>query len=359
MVAPTGSTRRNLGISLGLIDSLSDGLGEFSTQVCERLVAMADVWETANVRLHLHMPARWHGRFGNDISYLDTHRRQGYLNWQGFTRFDIWHGLNQLGRIRPPPLTRHAVLTVHDLNPLYHDSASQVRRSLRKLQARLRHFDEVTTLTHYVEGDIRKHLHWAGPISVIPNGARDLTAHVQKAVDDIAPGGFLLHLSRMAASKNVQSLIDLAAAWPEQRFVLAGPPSRESDALRQQARERGLANVTIAQEISDAQKTWLYAHCQGFLFPSLTEGFGLPPLEAMHFGKPVYLSRLTSLPEVGGPWAAYFDSFEPLAMRHTIEAEQPRLLASAAEIRAHAARFNWDASAQAYAAIYRRLLRLP
>src|SRR5207344_2364333 len=103
-----------------------------------------------------------------------------------------------------------------------------------------------------------------------------------------------------------------------------------------------LRNLQVVQEVSDARKSWLYAHCKAFLFPSLTEGFGLPPLEAMHFGKPVFLSKLTSLPEVGGDAAAYFDDFEPLSMRHGIESAMPALLARSEEIRRHAAGFNWD-----------------
>jgi glycosyltransferase involved in cell wall biosynthesis len=350
---------KHVGLSLGMIDSLSDGLGEFSTQVCERIATLAPEWrEQRGVQFHLHLPKRWHGRFGNQLGYLSTHKLQGYLHWQGWRRFDVWHGLNQLGRIGPPVGTRHSLLTIHDLNTLYHDDARRIRKNLGKLRSRLGKFDEVTTLTHHVEADIRQHLAWRGMVSVIPNGARDLTAHPQRAVDGLAPGTFLLHLSRMATSKNPQSLVNMAANWPEQMVVLAGPRNGDTDRLLEQARERGLANLRVVQEVSDEQKAWLYAHCQGFLFPSLTEGFGLPPLEAMHFGKPVFLSKLTSLPEVGGMWVGYFKDFEPRSMRQCIESEMPRLLANKVAIQAHAAQFTWDRSTQAYLAIYRRLLEL-
>lgn len=350
-MAPT----RHIGLSLGLIDSLSDGLGEFSTQICERIAAVAPQWREAHgVRFHLHMPQQWHGRFGSEVSYLAARRLQGHWHWQGLQRFEGWHGLNQLGRIGPPVGTRHSLLTIHDLNTLYHDDERSRRKSLTKLRARLSKFDEVSTLTRHVEADIRQHLAWKGPVAVIPNGARDLTSHPQQAVPGLEPGRFLLHLSRMAASKNPQSLLEMAAIWPEQMVVLAGPPNTDSNRLRAEAVARGIANLRVVQQISDAQKAWLYAHCQAFLFPSLTEGFGLPPLEAMHFGKPVFLSRLTSLPEVGGKWAGYFPDFNPQGMRRCIEAESPRLLTHAPEIRAHAATFTWDRAAQAYLALYRR-----
>jgi glycosyltransferase involved in cell wall biosynthesis len=112
--------------------------------------------------------------------------------------------------------------------------------------------------------------------------------------------------------------------------------------------------------IDDAQKAWAFAHCAGFLFPSLAEGFGLPPIEAMHFGKPVFLSRRTCLPEIGGDAACYFDDFEPTSMKRIVEeglarAKRP---GRAAAIMAHAAQFDWDRCAAAYLALYRRLLGL-
>ncbi len=355
----TFKTEKHIGISLGMIDSLNDGLGEFSTQICEHIAAVAPAWrEQSGVTFHLHMPARWHGRFGPDVAYLATNKFQGYWHLQGLRRFDVWHGLNQLGRTGPPIGTRQSLLTIHDLNPIYHDAEREAKQAMRKLKLRLRKFDGVTTLTRYVESDIRKHLDWRGPVSVIANGARDLTSHAQQGVAGPKPGQFLLHLSRMAASKNPQWLLELAAIWPEQQVVLAGPPSSDSDRLMVQACERGLSNVCVVRGVSNEQKTWLYANCRAFVFPSLTEGFGLPPLEVMHFGKPVFLSDRTSLPEVGGAMAAYFKNFEPHSMRLCIESELAGLQAKAPAIRAHAARFTWDRAAQAYLAIYRDLLRL-
>lgn len=349
--------RRHIGISLGMLDSMSDGLGEYSTQICEQIAAVAPAWrEELGVQFHLHLPQRWHGRFGPHFNYLATHKFQGHWHWQGLRRFDVWHGLNQLGRIGPPLGTRHSLLTILDLNSVYHDAEREKRKVMRKLQSRLRKFDEVATLTRYVEGDIRQHLQWRGPIAVIHSGVRDLTRHPQQPVEGLPAGRFLLHLSRMAESKNPQSLVELAAIWPEQQVVLAGPANADSDRLRAQAQARGLRNLHVVQNVSDEQKTWLYANCQAFLFPSLTEGFGLPPLEAMHFGKPAFLSDRTCLPEIGGPCAAYFKDFDPHSMRRCIEAESPRLLASTHLIRAHAAQFTWERCAQSYLAIYRRWL---
>ena len=91
---------------------------------------------------------------------------------------------------------------------------------------------------------------------------------------------------------------------------------------------------------------------------SLAEGFGFPVLEAMQCGKPVFLSRATSLPEIGGDDAMYFDSFAPEAMAAVVadglarNAMNPLI---AARLRDHATAFSWAAAAHRYAAVYASL----
>ena len=81
----------------------------------------------------------------------------------------------------------------------------------------------------------------------------------------------------MSPSKNPQAILALAETWPEIDFVFCGPPSTDAKALAARPRR---PNVFFHLGISEAQKVWAFAHCAGFLFPSLTEGFGLPPNRA-------------------------------------------------------------------------------
>jgi glycosyltransferase involved in cell wall biosynthesis len=158
----------------------------------------------------------------------------------------------------------------------------------------------------------------------------------------------------MTRSKNVEALLAMAAIWPEMPLVLAGPDVKRNDELRAAAAGRNLTQVRVLTAISDAQKAWLYANCAGFVFPSLTEGFGLPPLEAMYFGKPVFVSDRTSLPEVCGDAAWYWPDFEPHAMRRVVEtgliAHQTQ--GRTDEVRAHAQRFSWVAAVDQHLALY-------
>ena len=352
---------RRIGISLGNIGALHDGLGEFSLQIGQRIAAQAPAWrEQFGIAFDFHLRDRFFGLFGNDVGYLGVSRWQRLRHVQP-QPYALWHSLHQLNKNLPPRQAGVRVVTVHDLNYLYGRNAFSTWRHHRRTQALMRRTDVVVAISRHTAGDVQTQLGWTGPLEVIYNGARSFVDTPRRplpgwAVDDRRP--FLYHLSRMSPSKNPQSLIELARAWPEMTFVLCGPPSDDAKRLRAAVQ---LPNLQFHLGIDDAQKAWAYAQCAGFLFPSLTEGFGLPPIEAMHFGKPVFLARRSCLPEIGGDAADYFDDFDPMAMRRVIEAGLRRHVepGRAAAIRAHAAQFDWDRSATAYLALYRRLLRLP
>ena len=350
---------RHVGLGLGRIEHWHDGLGEFSRQLGRALAERAaELRETQRVALHFHLPRRWFGEFGDAVGYLDTHTWQRLLHLRS-PRFALWHTLHQHNRLRAPLGTRHRVETVHDLNFLHTKTGAKLARYRQRLQQRLAHADAVVAITHYVAGDLQRELPTLkAPVQVIHNGATDLSGAMREPLQGIADAPFLLHISRLAPTKNIAALLDLAAAWPEQRLVLAGATSDYTGAVQQSIRERGLHNVIVRLDISEAQKAWLYAHCTGFVFPSLAEGFGLPPIEAMHFGKPVFLSRLTSLPEVGGDLAGYFDDFSGAAMRAVVEAglADHARPGRAEAVAAHARGFSWRRCADDYIALYLRLL---
>ena len=351
---------RHIGLSLGRVDHWHDGLGEFGRQIATGIAARAAALRDEHgLRFHLHLPARWHGMFGDAVGYLDTRDLQ---RWLHRTRepFALWHVLHQHNRYRAPVGTAQVIETVHDLNFLRQKSPAKAQVYRERTRRRLSGRDAVVTISRFVADELARELApLETPLHVIHNGAADLTQAPRQAVDNVEPGGFLLHVSRLAPSKNIAALLDLATAWPAQAFVLAGSASDYTRELNRQIDARTLRNVRLVLDIDDARKAWLYAHCRGFLFPSLTEGFGLPPLEAMHFGKPVFLSRLTSLPEVGGDAAFYFDGFDAQAMRATVEHGLTRWDAEpsmADAARARAAGFSWSACVDRYVAQYRALL---
>jgi glycosyltransferase involved in cell wall biosynthesis len=200
---------------------------------------------------------------------------------------------------------------------------------------------------------------WQSNIDVIYNGTRDLSQGPKKPIDGLNGIPFVFHLSRMAKSKNVGSILELAATWPEMNFVLSGPKSVDTDHVSMTIKKMGINNVRLITNIDDEQKSWLFSECVAFIFPSITEGFGLPPIEAMHFGKPVFLSKLTSLPEIGGTHAVYFDDFSPATMRRTMTEGIQQLQLKKEDIKHHAKVFDWDVCADAYINRYLNLLSQP
>lgn len=355
--------RRRIVISLGDIGSLDHGLGEFALQIGTRIAAQAPAWRGQHgIAIDFHLREKLAGLFGRDVGYVPVSRWHRHRHRQP-QPCALWHSLHQLNKNLPPNMEAGGlrVVTVHDLNYLYGRSAYSRWRHHLRTQALMRRTDLVVAISQHTARDVRQHLQWQGPLEIIYNGARSFVAAPREPLpgwtaDDTRP--FLFHLSRMSPSKNPQAIVELARAWPEMSFVLCGPPGGDALALRAANR---LPNLQFHLGISDAQKAWAYAKCTGFLFPSLAEGFGLPPIEAMHFGKPVFLSRRSCLPEIGGDAADYFDDFEPRSMKLAVQAGLTRHAqpGRAPAIKTHAAKFDWDRAAAAYLALYRRLLGLP
>jgi glycosyltransferase involved in cell wall biosynthesis len=356
---------RHVGLSLGNLEAFVDGLGEFSRQLVQTLADRAgELREQHGLVLHLHCTQPLQGVFGPAVQYLPVQRSQEWRH-PGPQRMDLWHRLNQLNRYGPPQGAGLQLVTVHDLNYLYEKRGFSRWRHQWRLKQQLRRSDALVTITEHVAGDVRRALGWHGPLQVIHNGVRDFSTLPPEPVPALqalaAPGGpgYLFHISRMTPSKNVEALLRMLAAWPGRHLVLAGPSEPRNTELQAQAQALGLTErVHLVTRPSDAQKAWLYAHCTAFLFPSLTEGFGLPPIEALHFGTPVCLSDRSSLPEVGGAAAHYWRSFEPAAMRQVVEqALQQHGPAQAAAARVQAQRFSWTRAAEAYLQAYLSLLQ--
>jgi glycosyltransferase involved in cell wall biosynthesis len=136
---------------------------------------------------------------------------------------------------------------------------------------------------------------------------------------------YLLYVGVWSVHKNLQKLIEAFVEVKRQsnvpiQLVIAGKEDpRYAPALRDAIKKNSLANdVILTGFVSDEELIGLYKHTSLFVFPSLYEGFGLPPLEAMALGVPVASSSSSSLPEVLGPAAAYFDPLDTANMAQVI-----------------------------------------
>ena len=147
---------------------------------------------------------------------------------------------------------------------------------------------------------------------------------------------------------------------PQYNLVIAGEKGTDySNMIESRIAAEGISNVFLLGTVHNAEKIWLYNNCQAFVFPSLFEGFGLPVIEAMSYGKPVVSSDKTSLKEICAGHAFMLESFEPAHIASKINeaietyAQNPDLATCNME---YARSFTYERHMDHYLHLYRDLL---
>jgi len=340
------------------------GFSHFVFPLAEELVR-----QNHRYRLSCYVPPAAVGALGYaGVQYLTQRSFHKYFNPPSY-RFRLWHATSQLSWYVPTGPFTKVVLTVHDLNFL-HESPDErtYTRQLAMVRRNIRRADYLVTISDFVRQDILRHADLLGyragqPLRYVPRGVEALVPVPGHAPAYAPARPFLFSLGSVNAKKNFHVLPPLLVG-NDYELVLAGGFA-EPDYIAKimtTATEVGVADrVRVLTRISEADKTWYYEHCLAYLQPSLAEGFGLPVVEAMQFGKPVFLSNLTSLPEVGGGEGRYFLDFAPDTMRRVLadglREYQAAPAQRAAALRAHAAGFSWAQSAADYLAVYDELLQ--
>lgn len=122
---------------------------------------------------------------------------------------------------------------------------------------------------------------------------------------------YLLYVGAQSDYKNIKRLGDahqqLLATHPDLGLVLVGKKTTMHKKNEAYFNRSNYSNIHFTGYVSDEELAWLYNNCAAYVFPSLSEGFGLPGLEAMANGAPVVSSNRTCLPEVYEKAAHYFD----------------------------------------------------
>jgi glycosyltransferase involved in cell wall biosynthesis len=170
--------------------------------------------------------------------------------------------------------------------------------------------ERVVCISGYVRETLLETVQYGSECALsIPLGMLQDVSRAEPAVLDklgLKPGGFLLYPANFWPHKNHRRLFEALRLWPDSnlKLVCTGAPNALMHTLASEAEPLG---VVFAGYVSQAELTALLQACRGLIFPSLYEGFGMPVLEAMALGKPVLCSNVTSLPEVAGDAALYFD----------------------------------------------------
>jgi glycosyltransferase involved in cell wall biosynthesis len=270
------------------------------------------------------------------------------------------------------------VVTVHDLSSLLHSDthrAELVRRARLRLPVMTRCATLVVTDSESVRREVCEHL-GADPARVvsIPLAPRRLfrPATVDESADARRRLGveddFLLFVGTVEPRKNLSTLVracgELARATEGRppQLVIAGGRGWLSDDLSTLVAREGLASRTLfTGYVADEDLRALYSSCALAIYPSLYEGFGLPPLEAISCGAPVVASRIPVLEETCGRGAArLFDPHDHRDLARAISEllADPQARSELARAgRARAALYTWERTARLTREVYDEAIR--
>jgi len=218
-------------------------------------------------------------------------------------RFREWHVLSttHLG------LAGHGrqVLTIHDLRPArWPDSWVQGAYFRHYLPRAARAADGVLTVSETAKRAILMECGVdAARVFVVPNVVK-----VAEAVEEFAAeSSYLLMVNAGYRHKNAAEVLERHALWSGRyRLKILAAEGKCKNELREMAGRMGIAErVDFLPRVTDAELAGLYKGAAALVYPSLTEGFGLPPLEAMRLGAPVIASDIEVFREVLGGGATF------------------------------------------------------
>lgn len=226
------------------------------------------------------------------------------------------------------------VVTIHDIQGLHYPeyfSALRLHFLKKKWDYSTGNAKAVVTISEYVKKDLIEHYPNAkGRTIVIPDPViLDMT---DTGEDNIAKFGikpyeYFYCVSSMLPHKNLATLLRTMAYRKSEKLVLsgvggAGSPERKK--LDEMIEQLGIGdNVIITGFVSDKERNSLYKYCRAFLFPSVFEGFGMPPVEALMAGRPVITTSFEAIREVTKDKAIYVkDSFDEKEWSQKIDSLQ-------------------------------------
>ncbi len=276
------------------------------------------------------------------------------------------------------------VVTVHDLfDHMYRvNSQSNLKRSLHIQFTKrvLHHASRIFAVSNFSKADtIRLFRVSPNKIEVIYNAIDDrfLRGHASDAEREFIAERyqvncpFLLYAGRISPHKNVVRIIEAFAAlkgelnkegrFEDLKLIIIGDEVSKHPDLRRAAVKGGVQNdVRFLGFVPIDVLRIFYDQAKIFVFPSLYEGFGLPPLEAMAHATPVVTSNTSSVPEVVGNAAVMVNPenvFEIMRALHRVLLDQPLRDKLKARGLKQAQRFSWDASVCRMLQVYREVAR--
>lgn len=287
-------------------------------------------------------------------------------------RFGLYHEPNHI----PIETGTPTVTTVHDISVLVHPEwhpAHRVRWYERQFERGRRQTVRFIAASEFTRREMVERLNVpADRIDVTLQAARPEFS--PRPVRDVAgvrrdlalPERFFLFVGTLEPRKNISTLLEAHAQMPptlrrECPLVLVGGWGWKNEAIDEILRTRQASGeIRLLGYVDNPTLACLYSTCTALVWPTLYEGFGMPPLEAMACGGPVITSAVASLPEVAGKGALLLDPYDvpawTVAMERMVEDAAWREQWRGRGL-ARAAEFSWQRCAEQTLECYRRAMR--
>ena len=217
----------------------------------------------------------------------------------------------------------------------------------------------VITISNFTKKDVVQYAKISpNKISVIYPATDKITVPAEP-IASLADKDFIMYVGRAQPHKNLKNLVEafakLKSNQPKLHLVLAGKIDDNYRLLQEYVKNRGVNDVVFTDFVSEGQLRWLYENAKAYVFPSLSEGFGLPGLEAMVHGAPVVSSNAACLPEIYKDSALYFNPKSTTDM-----AEKIKMVLDDKEVAAKlrhkgpklAAEYSWERTAKQTVTVY-------
>lgn len=344
------------------INNMFSGFGQFNYWLIKSITEQQPPFEFTAYAGNKAMLAGLEGvRFKR---YHSLHRKKIFRIRK---KYDLWHSMNQNSKIEPYYAIPH-LLTIHDV--IFAEMYSREDIGAKRFDLFQEKIARCTAIAfisehakkatnHYFkipDTVIQRVIYNGNPVSAQqPDPSVKIIPQIQKP--------FLFSLGQFSETKNFHVLAGMLSHLPGFQLIIAGNDDKPyAEIVKKEIRKYKLEDrIFLAGKISEQEKHAYLQRCTAFVFPSMYEGFGLPPIEAMTYGKPVFLANRTSLPEIGGDYAFYWDDFDPEAMVSVFEKGMKKYENNRQEYETHlkkrADSFTWKNTAKEYLQLYSEILK--
>lgn len=261
--------------------------------------------------------------------------------------------------------TIHDLTTARFINPSKNPLVFRFKQIVYRLVVKWvsRKSKTIITPSQFVKNDVAEFAKVPKDKIKVTYEAADKISETAEPVKSLIDKQFILYVGRPQPHKNLWRLVEafelLKKDRPGLKLVLVGKRDVLYERHEKKVHKKGIENVVFTDFVSEGQLRWLYENTAAYVFPSLSEGFGLPALEAMAHGAPVVSSNATCLPEVYGQAAHYFEPQDTTDMAKKIaeilsdEKLRSKLIANGYK---QSAKYSWRRMAEQTLDIYRKLL---